>query len=164
MDPLSNVQGASELSTDVPSVIPVAALAYEAPPAEAQVTSRAVELFRQTRPWTMFLAIFGFVVCGLMFVGGAGALVGAFFAKELAVTLIGGGYLVGAVLILLPSLAVFRFARRISELARLRRVIDLEAAIDAQRSVWKTYGILTIVFTGLYVVFIVVMIVYSIRR
>jgi hypothetical protein len=164
MDPLSNREGASEPSTGAPSPPPIAALAYEAPPAEAQVTSRAIQLFRQTRPWTLFLSIFGFIVCGLMLAGGAAVLVGALLAKERLAAFAAGGYFVGTLFVLLPSLAVFRFARRISDLSRLRRHVDLEAAIDAQRSVWKTYGILTIVFTGLYLVFIVVMIVYSIRR
>jgi hypothetical protein len=68
MDPLNNIEGENEPTTATSFPPPIAALAYEAPPAEAQVTSRAIELFRQTRPWTMFLAIFGFVVWGLMFV------------------------------------------------------------------------------------------------
>lgn len=134
------------------AMTPVAALSYEAPPAESAVSPRVIELFRQTRPWTLFLAILGFIGSGLMVLGGVGMGIVAAFTHQFQPALLGVGYLIFALLAVFPSLALYRYATRIKELGRLRREVELEGAIDAQRAVWKLYGILTIVAIGLYII------------
>jgi len=136
-------------------------LAYEAPGAEAQVTPRSIDLLRQTRPWVLFMAILTFIAAGFMVIAG----VVLFFIGAAASQgrqgpgpVLGVLYLVLAAMYVFPAVYLTRYAARISDLVRMRRAIDLEAALEAQKMFWKSVGIMVIVGIGLYLLFIVVLV------
>lgn len=125
----------------------------------AEVSSRTIELLNQTRPWVRLFGILtwigtvlmAFVAIGMLVAGAAGPM-GA------------GGVLIAVVYGFMALLYGFiasklmAYGRYIHRLSQTEEVRDLEAAIDAQRSFWKTIGIITAVILILYAVFFVLMI------
>jgi hypothetical protein len=55
------------------------------------------------------------------------------------------------------------YARSINNLRRLRRAVDLEAAIDDQRVYWKVLGIMAMLMIGLMVAAVLVGFMMSLR-
>ena len=116
------------------------------------VTVRSVELLGRTRPWVLFFAILSFIGTGLWGVGAIVLLVMAVWSPRAAY---GAGvafaYVILAALTAIPAIALMKYASRIGVLTRMRRAVDLEEALDAQRSYWKSIGIIVIVILGLYI-------------
>jgi hypothetical protein len=125
----------------------VSPVVYSAAETE-QVAANTVELLQQTRPWVRFMSVLGFLCVGLMFLicvasgltrGGFG-----FGPSELVL------FVVFGVMYIFPSLFLSRYASRITDLAETRRVSDLDAALDAQKSFWKFVGVVAAIFTVIY--------------
>jgi uncharacterized membrane protein (DUF485 family) len=155
------------IELDLPPVViaPVQATPTWAPPSAGldaagsrEISADVVELLRQTKPWTRFLAVLGFVGIGLMVL--------AAFAM-LAVGSLGRGsagfgvgmmlvYLIMAGLYVPPVLFLSRYASRIGDLVASRSTSDLEGALAAQKSFWRYVGILTLVMLCVYAVVIAV--------
>jgi hypothetical protein len=143
-------------------------LAYEAPGSETcQVTPRSLELLRLTRPWVLTMSILMFIGVGFMLVGALGMLIIGIMGRGRDAAIGFGaaaGYIAIAALFSLPPFFLAKYSSRIRNLMRLRRAVDLEEALEAQKSYWKCLGITTIVLVALYIVGIVVVIIVSLRK
>ena len=70
--------------------------------------------------------------------------------------LVGVLYLFLGALYIFPANYLNRFASRIRSLVAMRRTLDLEDALEAQRAFWKFCGIMAIVVMALYLAFIAI--------
>lgn len=132
------------------------------------VSETMLDALRKTKPWVTFLAVLGFIFCGLiallailMFtVGGTvnhfphqpgtPSIFGPAFAAGFGIL-----YLVMAVFMyLLPCLLLIRYSTAIGRIAQTGQTA-MEEALLKQKSFWKYVGILAIVMLALYVVIII---------
>jgi hypothetical protein len=129
-------------------------LSYAARSDEQLVLSpRVVDLMRGTAPWVRFLAIVAYIFAGLLAIGGIFMLIESATARFRPVPPAAGVlYLVLAVIYLFPAGYLSRYASDLRRCHQMRRNVDLEEAIDAQRAFWKLCGILTILVFGIYVI------------
>jgi len=65
-------------------------------------------------------------------------------------------YLVFSILYIFPSLRLWQYASSISNLESSQQTLDLETALDRQRSFWKFVGIMVTLTIILYIVAIAV--------
>ena len=126
------------------------------------VNRNTVEMLARTRPWVLFLAILGFICCGLMVLSafsmmvlgsqmtGAGAAAGSAMMMPLCVF-----YIVLAAIYLLPTIKMMKYSSAINTLKYSPTVEALDNALDRQRSFWKTMGIFMIVMIVLWVVLMI---------
>jgi hypothetical protein len=145
---------------------------YQAPAADLVATpTTAAEAFtpgmvqalKETKPWVRFLSILGFVMCGLTVLAGvivtvAGAFAGDEFGGGFG-ALFGLFYLVLAGLWILPLIHLHKFANAIALAVQGAGAPSIEAALVRQRSFWRTVGIMTLVFMGLYFIAIFVVVI-----
>jgi len=118
---------------------------------EFQVSENMLDSLKATRPWVKFLAILGFIVCGLMalaalaFLGGASRMPGpmAGFGPVMGVV-----YLLLVLLYFFPCLYLYRYAGAIARIPAAGQGA-MEEALARQKSFWKFIGILTAVILGL---------------
>lgn len=127
------------------------------------VTSGVVQSLRRTRPWVLFLSILGVIGIAFMLLGMAGMLVSATMSGGAPgmTGIMGGMVLVYGVMIvayLFPLVFMFKYASRINRLTATGEANSLQAALEAQKSVWKSIGIAMIAFIVAYVVMIVVVV------
>jgi len=138
-------------------------LGYESPGGEAvPVTSRAVELLQQTRPWVLTIAILMFIGAGFLALAAIGMVIFAMIGRgRTAATGLGlaFAYAVMAALAGGPPIFLAKFSSRISNLVRLRRAVDLESALEAQKSYWKFVTIATLILVVLYLAVIALLII-----
>ena len=135
---------------------PMPTLSYAARSNEPLVLSpRILDLLRQTRPWVRFFAILLYIAAGIMAVGGLIMVVLVMTTSQKgAPGMVGIGllYVVLAVVYYFPASYLNRFASRITYFVNMRRNIDLEEALDAQRFFWKFCGVLAIIILCGYVI------------
>ncbi|MBI4911111.1 MAG: DUF4339 domain-containing protein [Acidobacteria bacterium] len=141
-----------------PYVAPVAVQ----PAVQGAVSPEAVEALRRTKPWVRFLAVLGFIGLAFLLLGalavivlsalGSAALPG--FGGAMGF-IMGGVYLVIALIQFPPVIFLNRYASRIGDLTATESSEDLEAALGAQKSFWKFVGVFTLVMIILYVLAIV---------
>lgn len=127
------------------------------------VNNEITSYLRETTKWAKFLAIFGFVMIGLLMVGGLVAL-----GFSSAIEDIGGMpqmgamvfvYLIIAVLYFFPLIYLYRFSTRIKEAIMAHNEAALTSGFENLKSLFKFMGIMTIVMISLYVVIFLVAIV-----
>lgn len=121
------------------------------------------EPLSRTRPWMKFIAIMGFVACGLLVLeflfmlfgfsaapGVYGRIPHGMLASMLAFYLVMGvfGYLV-------PSVLLLRAAQALNGIENNGSLETLAEASEYQRRFWKYYGILLIVGICLFVLFVI---------
>lgn len=130
-------------------------------PEARTVSPEVIETLRRTKGWTRFLSVLGYLSCGFMILAGLGMMAsmvlvlgggpgprgGAVEPTPLA--LMGGVYIVAALIGVIPAVVLGRYAKRIGVLLKSRAELDLVAALDAQRSYWKMIGVFTIVMVAL---------------
>ena len=124
------------------------------------ITANILAAMRKTRPWVLFLAILGFIgafftaIAGIMlmatmtYLGQATGVEGAFLGQTPGgmTTIIGMGaiYIVIAIIYIIISVYLLRYASAIKRLNGSHNVRDLEDALNAQASFWKTVGIMAL--------------------
>ena len=132
---------------------------------ELAVNSAIKDYLLQTAKWGKFLAIVGFVFVGLIAVaalfigtifsymssmsgsGGMGAIPGAMSAVFTVI------YLGLAVLFFFPTLYLFQFSSKTQKALKNNAQIDLTEAFSKLKSLFKFWGIYTVVFLSIYGVF-----------
>jgi hypothetical protein len=139
-------------------------LSYQTPGGmDTPVSPRALEMLRQTKPWVRFISVLTFIVAGLMALGGFGMLVGGVAMQRRGGIGVSGFamvvYVATACFYAIPAVFLGRFASRIADLLQTRRSSDLEAALEAQKSFWRFVGILTLIAIGLWVLFVLIMVI-----
>jgi uncharacterized membrane protein YhaH (DUF805 family) len=109
------------------------------------VPTGVVAALAGTHPWARFLAILGFCVVGLMlFAGLAGGVAGAASGNpELAVIMV--IYPLMSLIYFFPALFLLRFANRTRDFVARGEPDLLQAAVEAQRSLYKFTGIVAII-------------------
>lgn len=118
---------------------------------------------REAARWARFLAIIGFVLCGLFILGGVfmGALMdntmgvagSAVFGT--AMTLV---YVIIAVIYFFPCLFLYRFANRMTHSLNGNSQEDLNDAFLNLKSFFRYLGIITIIVLALYALMVAVLI------
>jgi hypothetical protein len=121
---------------------------------DVPVTQRTIDLLRQTRPCVLFIAILMFIWAGVMCIG-------ALVFMGMGMTGRGGNsrglgilafvYIGIGALMVIPPIYLTRYFSRIGALTRSGRAVDLENALEAQKSYWKFIGIFAIVVFAIYV-------------
>ncbi len=113
--------------------------------------------------WGKFLAIMGFIICGLIILIGIffGSIMGKFAGADEA---LGGGmmagmgammavvYVVIAVVYFFPCLYLFRFATKMKTALNGNDQAQLNASFENLKSMFKFVGILTVIILVLYAV------------
>ena len=134
------------------------------------ITQIAINHLNQTRKWTHFLSIVGFVMCAFI------ALIALFFGtistqipdfKDFALGTIGTGfitviYLVVALICFFLYLYLYRFSKRLKTALATNNSEVLEEAFHNLKAHYKLTGILTIVTLGFYVLGLLAMLVGAI--
>ena len=122
----------------------------------------------RTRGWVRLCSVLGFISSALMILAGLAMLLGGAASSTLAnkssSSIYGSGmmagmgifYLVFSILYIFPSLRLWQYASSISNLESSQQTLDLETALDRQRSFWKFVGIMITVTIILYIVAIAV--------
>lgn len=122
-------------------------------------TPRAIEILGQTRPWVRFLSVLGFIATALMaamgLLGGALGLAGPGGNTPIVALF---AYLPLSLVYFFPSLYLWRYADRISNLQQTGTAADMESALESQRSFWRFVGIALALVLALYVVLLGLMV------
>ncbi len=119
--------------------------------ASGAVPYAVIDELKGTKPWVRLVSVvmwtgcvvFIFVVIGLFISGlsrgsGAYALGTAF------------GYGIFSLLIIYPTLKLSKYASNIAKLVESHSFADLTAALAEQRRFWKFYGILLLIYVGIF--------------
>lgn len=120
------------------------------------LTPRVIDLLRRTGPWTRFFAVLLYLSGGVFAILGLATIFVASAADGRFKSIPGGGMLVGTVYLLLatlyfvPATYLNRFASSARALHDSHRVLDLEHALDAQRALWKFWGVMTAIILAVY--------------
>lgn len=136
---------------------------------DLQVSATAQNFLAESAKWSRFLAIMGFIFCGLM-------VVVAFFIPALIVTLppyntLPAGYSSGivtgmtvvylllAVLLFFPCFYLYKFSVKMRISLNTESQENFEESLKNLKSLFKFYGILTIIMLSFYaLVFVIAMI------
>ncbi len=133
-------------------------------PYAGAVPEGAIQMLAQTKPWVRLISVMIFIGAALMLVGGVamffiggnmsppGSSAGfkAGFGIGMAIF-----YMLFAFLYIYPGVKLWKYASAIARLMRTRSTGDLEFALAQQRSFWRFFGILILIFISLYVLIIV---------
>jgi hypothetical protein len=132
------------------------------------VSSLAIEMLRQTKPWVRFVSVMLFVNCGLivlaaMFVmlagvaggsvgGGRGMAMGAGVGLFVALF-----YAVIGLIPLFMGIYLSRYANNIKALLDSSQGVYLEKALEAQKAFWRLVGIVLLVTVCIYGVILLIL-------
>jgi hypothetical protein len=118
--------------------------------------SHIQEILRRTQPWARLMAIIWLIGCGFTVLGGVVAGIAGIAAQQPRLAALVVIYPLIGVLYLFPAMYVRRFANGARDYASSGQLPDLERALDAQRSFWKFFGILTLVGVAVAIVVMLV--------
>lgn len=130
---------------------------------DLRIDNESTGFLSEAARWAKFLAIIGFVMCALMFIGG---LFASLFMSSLTEGMEGLGgesyatyssynrkftmvfYVVFGIISVFPYLYLFRFATRMQEALRSSDQDVLNSSFSNLKSLFKFVGILTIIMLG----------------
>ena len=128
----------------------------------ATVSQGVLNALAGTKPWVRLCSVIGFIGAGLMVLFGLVMMVGggflSFAGSDAGMPFAGFPVVMGVIYLLLaffyffPALKLWKYGSHIVSLLGSGSTLDLEAALDAQRSFWKFVGILVCVVIALYIV------------
>jgi hypothetical protein len=125
---------------------------------DLKITSDIKENLVTACKWSNFLAIMGFIGTGLMAIGGIFMFIAAaampFGGAQLGI--MGFVYLLIAGLYLVPTLNLFKFARRTKSGIESTNQEEFENGIQNLKSLFKFTGIMTIVVISLYILIFII--------
>lgn len=124
-----------------------------------QLTEMAISHLNQTRKWANFLAIIGFISCGLLVIGALifGTIMSSYldFGDEFTGMLSSGSltiiYLILAGICFLIYLYLYRFAKKLKVAINSNNSAYLEESFKNLKLYYKINGIIIIVVFGIYV-------------
>jgi hypothetical protein len=135
---------------------------------ELSFDRESIDHLTETAKWGKFLAIVGFITCGLLlivsfFVGSimssTSALVPSPYpsAESRAVSNLGGAfftmiYIIGAVIYFFPCLYLYRYSVRMKTALNTNDQTKLNQSLKSQRMLYRYIGIVTIITLSLYVI------------
>jgi len=130
---------------------------------ENSITPLMLKYLSEASPWLKFIGILGYIGCCIMVISGivmaasstvAGALMGDIV--DFPFWVIGLLYIPFAVLMFFPSHYTFKFGQKIRNYQFSNSNDDLENALKNNKSLWKFYGILMIIYLAIFPVVIVI--------
>lgn len=120
-----------------------------------ELTSQAIASLNETRKWTMFLSILGFVFIGLLVL----VMIGSLFMTSLipipgfgAGPVMAFGFLIVIAIYFFPIYFLFQFSSFAKKAIATKNPSDLEQAMGYLRSHYRFMGILTIVLLAIYII------------
>lgn len=118
------------------------------------IDDTAKAYLQEAARWGKFISIFGIVICGLMLMGGLffalTGFAGAYSSMGFPTTILGGIYIVGALVYLYPFIALLRFSIRVKEAILRSDNTVLHTSFRFLKNHFKSIGILIIVMIFLY--------------
>ena len=109
--------------------------------------------------WGKFLAVMGLIFCGLMVFGGIAATAvmsnlrssnyGFPFMQYMGIF-----YIIFAIILFMPCLYLLKFSNKIQDAVRTSNQESLDVAFSNLKSLFKFYGVFTIVMLALYALLI----------
>ena len=112
-----------------------------------------VEHLVHTRPWVKFCSLAGYVASVFFIAIGCFSLLGMMRQSSLLdKLLLGGSYMIMAILFFIPSIWLSVYAKSITRLQLSNRIEDLEQAIAYQRSFWRQIALMILIILSIYVV------------
>jgi hypothetical protein len=140
---------------------------------ELSIDHESSSYLTETARWAKFLAIVGFVTCGLLAV--ASFFIGSLLARSASTTygsegagaiagaggLITAVYLAIAVLYFFPCLFLYQFSVRLKAALIDNDQVKLNQSLKSQKSLFKFVGILTIIALGFYALALIVVLITS---
>ncbi|PZR15565.1 MAG: hypothetical protein DI539_18255 [Flavobacterium psychrophilum] len=128
---------------------------------ELQFTQQAQEYYHQTAKWATFLSIIGFIGSGLMvIVALAMFAIGSSMASTMGNNpmaevfsggMLGGFYLLFAVINFFPALYMFKFASKAKAALSEHNTVTLTESFENLKSYYKFTGIAVIIIITLYI-------------
>ena len=129
---------------------------HQTQPPKIQLVQETLQNLNETRKWTSFLSIMGFIFIGLMILiaFAAGSLFAAMGENNPAMpysgTLLGFIYLVIAFIYFFPILYLYRFSKFTKKALEMQDPNDLNEAFKNLKSHYRFMGIITIIMIALY--------------
>lgn len=128
------------------------------------LTESMMTYLRDASPWLRFIGVLSFIGCGFIALMGILSLLAPGFGNFYdlweswggAVAAFGVFYLGIAVLMIFPARFIYNFGTKIRNYLRSGAEQDLELAFKNNKSLWKFYGIMSIVYLAITPVLIVV--------
>jgi hypothetical protein len=130
---------------------------------DLRVDQQAASYLSEAAKWARFLAILGFILCGLMALGSffGGAYVSETITTYLGSSAVFGGvfstivYLGFTLLLFFPTLYLYKFAAKLKNAVRSNDQQTLEIALKNLKSFFKFHGIFAIIVLSFYALVIV---------
>jgi len=132
------------------------------------LTETMLGYLKEASPWMRFIGILGFIGCGLMCFGG---IIFAITTSVVSSMMEGLGnfpvwllsliYVAFGVLLYFPSRFTYNFGAKIRNYQLSNSDEDLELAFKNNKSLWKFYGILLIIYLALTPFLIIISIIFA---
>ena len=135
---------------------------------EMTVTPAGKQALKIMSGWMRFIAVFGFIGCGIQFLSGlimllsGSSLSNSNFPATSSIKSMGFCYLILAVVLFFPFLYLNRSCNAINNALMMSNNEELEAGLINMKSYWRYMGIFAIIMIGLIVLTIPIMIVAGI--
>ncbi|MBA2250134.1 MAG: hypothetical protein H0W12_08065 [Chitinophagaceae bacterium] len=136
---------------------------------DLQVTPATENYLVAAAKWGKFLAIVGFIFCGLMVV--MSFLIGSVLSNyssyatyninPIYLTVL---YIVLAIILFFPCFFLYKFSVKMQQAIKSKNQENLDMAFSNLKSLFKFYGIVTIITLSLYLLIFIVAIVSTIMR
>jgi Family of unknown function (DUF5362) len=129
---------------------------------QLNLTEEAKSFLNETRKWTKFLSIVGFVFAGLLVVLGLffGTIInrltgGMNIPSAMPMAAVGIVYIIIAVIYAIPIFYLYKFSTNMDSALKTNNVEDLTQSFSYLKSHYKFFGIVTILMVALYGVIII---------
>jgi hypothetical protein len=135
---------------------------------EVSITQEGAQYLNETAKWGKILAVVGFIISGLFIMGGFLVMfIGSSFMESLGPsggvigTVAGFIYLLLGVVYIYPSLKLLRFCNAMPEGLRSGDQQTVTMALKNLKSVFKFWGLLTLIIIGIYGLIILLTMVFG---
>ncbi|MDR2403693.1 MAG: hypothetical protein LBD78_06645 [Spirochaetaceae bacterium] len=152
-DTIYPVQDQEKTSRPVQAAEPAGGIVAKAP---VVLTNTMIQSLKGASPWLRFLGILTFIGCGVLAFAGLFVMIISFLTEEIVEgiggfggVLIGLAYIAMGVLLIFPARFTYGFGARIRDFLLSNSGEDLALALKNNRSLWKFYGILSIVYLAI---------------
>jgi hypothetical protein len=116
------------------------------------LSEKMLRYLNEASPWLQFVGILGYIGCGLLVIGGIFSAVG--FSVAAAFTELGEFpfwiialiYIPMGVLFFFPAHFTYNFGKKIRNYRFSNSTEELELALKNNKSLWKFYGIICIIY------------------
>ena len=148
---------------------PEAPIIPEKTPSAGNLTETMMRYLKESSPWLRFIGILGFIGCGLLVLWAIIAVIGTIattaFLNELInfpIWIISPIYFIFAAVLFFPSLYTYNFGAMIRKYSFSNSDDDLEQALKNNKSLWKFYGIMCIIYLAIIPVIFVIAIIIGV--